>query len=60
MEFVGNDGSSVKTGCELLIKILDAILQQPDEQKYVRRSIMLQAQEQMSVNCRMLLQVPQD
>jgi 5-carboxymethyl-2-hydroxymuconate isomerase len=31
----GNDRASVKKGCELLLKILDAILAQPEEEKYV-------------------------
>ncbi len=31
----GNDPASVKRGCELLLKILDAILAQPEEEKYV-------------------------
>ena len=31
----GNDRSSVMKGCELLLKILDAILAQPEDEKHV-------------------------
>ena len=30
----GNDRASVKKGCELLLKILGAILAQPEEEKF--------------------------
>ena len=35
MTRAGNDRASVTKGCELLLKILDANLAQPDEEKYV-------------------------